>query len=145
MKIQIRSNVINGKLNRNRNLLIDAIQSFEGKEISITIEKAKKQRSNQQNRYMWSVIIPIVKNCLKSAGNVFSDEQTHELLKYKFLKETILIKEDTGEFVERIKSSTELSTSQMMDYFASIREWVLDFWGVEIPEPNQEIFLNFDE
>jgi hypothetical protein len=145
MKIQIRSNVINGKLNRNRNLLIDAIQSFEGKEISITIEKAKKQRSNQQNRYMWSVIIPIVKNCLKSAGNVFSDEQTHELLKYKFLKETILIKEDTGEFVERIKSSTELSTSQMMDYFASIREWVFDFWGVEIPEPNQEIFLNFDE
>jgi len=144
MNYEINSEVKNGSLTRNRNLIKDAIATFEGKQIVIKIEKLKKKRSTQQNRYMWSVIVPIVRNCLKESGNIFNDEQTHELIKYKFLKETILIKEETGEFVERIKSTTELSTSQINDYFALIKEWVFDFWGVEIPEPNQEIFLKFN-
>lgn len=144
MIYEIRTNVENGNLKRNRNLIKDAIASFEGKEITIKIEKAKKKRSNPQNAYMWGVVIPIVQNCLKDSGNVFSGSQTHELLKYKFLKETILVNETTGEFVERIKSSTELSTSQMMDYFAEIREWVFDFWGVQIPEPNESLTLKLE-
>lgn len=144
MNFEIISEVKNGTLTRNRNLIKDAIATFEGKQVVIKIEKAKKKRSTQQNRYMWSVIVPIVRNCLKESGNIFNDEQTHELIKYKFLKETILIKEETGEFVERIKSTTELSTSEINEYFASIKEWVFDFWGVEIPEPNQEIFLKFN-
>lgn len=144
MIYEIRSEVKNGIVTRNRNLLTDAIQSFEGKQITIRIERTKKKRSNPQNAYYWSCCIPIVRNCLKEAGHVMSNEQTHELLKLKFLKENILVNEETGETIERIKSSKELSTSQMMDYFAEIREWIFDFFGVMIPDPNENIKLELD-
>ena len=51
MKIEIRSSVINGNLKRNREQIKQAIASFEGKEIIITIDKAKKTRSNNQNNF----------------------------------------------------------------------------------------------
>ena len=41
MKYEIRTNVINGNLKRNRNLILNALETFEGSEIVITIQKAK--------------------------------------------------------------------------------------------------------
>ena len=142
MNYEIRSEVKNGILTRNRNLLADAVTSFEGKQVTIKIERTKKKRSNPQNAYIWGVVVPIVQNTLKEAGHTLTKEQTHNLLKLKFLKENFIVNEETGETIERIKSTTELSTSQMMDYFASIREWIFDFFGVQIPDPNEDLTLN---
>jgi len=60
VKHQIISNVENGILKRNRTLLKQTIESFEGKTIVITIDRAKKTRSNNQNRFYWGVVIPII-------------------------------------------------------------------------------------
>lgn len=145
MKIQIRTSVTNGKLIRNRNLILDAINSYEGKELLITFEKPKKQRSNGQNRFYYGVVLPIVKSCLKNAGHVLSIKQTHDLIKLKFLKETLFINESTGEVVERIKSTTELSTSQFMEFLFEINQFTLEYFNTSIPEPNENLTLNFDE
>ncbi|WP_396195906.1 recombination protein NinB [Flavobacterium sp.] len=144
MNYEIISEVKNGTLTRNTNLIKDAIQTFEGKQIVIKIEKAKKKRSTPQNSYLWGVVVPIVQNTLKEVGHTLTKDQTHDLLKLKFLKETLIVDESTGETIERIKSTTELSTSQMMDYFAGIREWIFDFFGVTIPEPNQDLTLTLE-
>jgi hypothetical protein len=144
MNFEIISEVKNGSLTRNRNLIKDAIATFEGKQIVIKIEKAKKKRSTPQNSYLWGVVVPIVQNTLKEVGHTLTKEQTHDLLKLKFLKEILIVDESTGETIERIKSTTELSTSQMMDYFAGIREWIFDFFGVTIPEPNQDLTLTLE-
>lgn len=141
MKLNVETTITNGKVTRNLNLLRDAFASFEGKDIVITLDKVKKKRSNPQNSYYWSTIIPIMRNALKEAGHTLTNENTHELLKLRFLKETVLINEDTGEFIERIKSTTELSTSGMMDYFAEITVFAAEYFGVQIPEPNDIIRL----
>lgn len=145
MKIQIRTSVTNGKLTRNRNLILDAINSYEGKELLITFEKPKKQRSNQQNAFYWGIVVVIIKSCLKSTGNNLSENDVHDLLRLKFLKETISIKEETGEVIERVKSTTELTTSQFMDYIAEIQQFAAEYFDVIIPDPNEEITLNFNE
>lgn len=142
-KITIRSSVNNGNLKRNRNLIIDAIKSFEGADVLITLEKPKKKRSNPQNAFYYGVVIPIVQNCLRDAGYVMTNEATHDLIKLKFLKEAILTNEETGEVVERVKSTTELSTSQFMDFVAEIRQFTNEYFGVDIPEPNEEMTLDF--
>ena len=144
MKYEIRSTVENGLLKRNRNLIIDAINSFEGKNVLITLQLAKKQRSNPQNAFYWGVILPIVKQCLKDAGHVLTTEATHDLIKLKFLKETLFVNEDSGEVLERIKSTTELSTSQFMDFVTEIRQFTLEYFNTDIPEPNENITLKFD-
>ena len=145
MKIQIKTSVTNGKLTRNRNLILEAINSYDGKDLLITFEKIKKKRSNQQNAYYWGIVIVIIKSALKSTGNNLSENDVHDLLRLKFLKETILIKEETGEVIERVKSTTELTTSQFMDYIAEIQQFAAEYFDVIIPDPNEEITLNFNE
>jgi hypothetical protein len=141
MNFEIVSEVKNGSLTRNRNLIKDAIETFEGKQIVIKIEKFKKKRSTQQNRFYYGVIIPIVQNCLKEAGHVMTNESTHDLIKLKFLKETLFVNETTGEVIERIKSTTELSTSQFMDLLAEINNFTFEYFGVSLPSPNDDLTL----
>jgi hypothetical protein len=141
MNFEIISEVKNGSLTRNRNLIKDAIATFENKQIVIKIEKFKKKRSTQQNRFYYGVIIPIVQNCLKEAGHVMTNESTHDLIKLKFLKETLFVNETTGEVIERIKSTTELSTSQFMDLLAEINNFTFEYFGVSLPSPNDDLTL----
>ena len=141
MNFEIISEVKNGSLTRNRNLIKDAIETFEGKQVVIKIEKAKKKRSTQQNRFYYGVIIPIVQNCLKEAGHVMTNESTHDLIKLKFLKETLFVNETTGEVIERIKSTTELSTSQFMDLLTEINNFTFEYFGVTLPNPNDDLTL----
>ena len=141
MNYEIISEVKNGTLTRNVNLIKDAIQTFEGKQVVIKIEKFKKKRSTQQNRFYYGVIIPIVQNCLKEAGHIMTNESTHDLIKLKFLKETLFVNETTGEVIERIKSTTELSTSQFMDLLAEINNFTFEYFGVSLPSPNDDLTL----
>jgi len=48
---------------------------------------------------------------------------------------------DEGEFITRIKSTTELSTSEFMDFIADIQRWSAELFGVVIPDPGQQIHL----
>jgi hypothetical protein len=141
MNFEIISEVKNGNLTRNTNLIKDAIATFEGKQIVIKIEKAKKKRSTQQNRFYHGIIIPIVQNCLKEAGHIMTNESTHDLIKLKFLKEALFVNEETGEVIERIKSTTELSTSQFMDLLAEINNFTFEYFGVTLPSPNDDLTL----
>ena len=141
MNFEIISEVKNGSLTRNRNLIKDAIETFEGKQVVIKIEKFKKKRSTQQNRFYYGVIIPIVQNCLKEAGHIMTSESTHDLIKLKFLKETLFVNETTGEVIERIKSTTELSTSQFMDLLEKINNFTFEYFGVSLPSPNDDLTL----
>ena len=65
MKYEINSKVINGNLTVNRKRIKDVLNSFEGKEITLTIQKKKKRRSNNQNAYYWGVVIPLMVEAVK--------------------------------------------------------------------------------
>jgi hypothetical protein len=141
MKYEIRTNVINGNLKRNRNLILNALETFEGQEVILTIQKAKKRRSNPQNSFYHGVVIPIMQQCLKDAGYLMTNESVHDMLKLRFLKESILVNENTGEYIERIKSTTELTTTQFAEYILDIQKFAVEYFNVIIPDPNQEITL----
>jgi hypothetical protein len=141
MKYEIRTNVINGNLKRNRNLIINALETFEGSEIVITIQEAKKRRSNPQNSFYHAVCIPIMQQALKDAGYLMTNESVHDMLKLRFLKESILVNEESGEYIERIKSTTELTTTQFAEYILDIQKFAVEYFNVQIPNPNEEITL----
>jgi len=71
-----------------------------------------------------------------------SNEQIHELLKFKFLKGEIL-NVPTGELIETIGSTTKLSTMDFEDYLTKIRAWASQYLECIIPEPNEQ--LTFSE
>lgn len=145
MKIQIRTSVTNGKLIRNRNLILDAINSYDGKDLLITFEKPKKQRSNNQNAYYFGVILSILQNCIKESwGEVWSKEKAHDFckLQFNFIER---VNESTGEVVKVPKSTTENTTTAQEEYHAEIRNFIKEWFNVDVPLPNEEITLNFNQ
>jgi len=146
MKFQIKSNVVNGNLKRNREQIKQAIASFEGKEIIITIDKAKKTRSNNQNSYYWGVCIPLIQSGLKDATGEFrSSENIHyNILLPLFSPSVEIINIDTGQVLTERISSSEMTTIQFMEYVMEIQKWSSEFLNVDIPDPNEEILLDFN-
>lgn len=140
-KITIHTEVTNGTLKRNRNLIIDAINSFEGKDLLITFEKVSKKRSNNQNSYYWGVIIPIIKNCIKENwGEIWTKEKTHEFCKmqFNFIEK---INEETGEIIRIPKSTSENTTTTQEEFHIEIINFVLEWFNTVIPLPNENLTL----
>jgi len=140
-KIEIISSVENGNLKRNRNTIKEAIKTFEGKEILLTIQRKRKQRSNNQNQYYWGVILECWRHLIKTEwGEIWSKESTHEFLKMNF-NYNEKYSEETGELLRTPKSTTENSTSEMEDFHTVCRQKANEFFNYEIPLPNEEIKL----
>lgn len=62
------------------------LKQFEGMAVTVTIKRKKRTRSTFQNSYYWGAVIPIVRQGLQDNGIMFTPSQTHDLLKYRFLK-----------------------------------------------------------
>lgn len=111
----------------------------------IIVEKRVKKRSNQQSAYYFGCCIPAVIDGLIENGYPKSElntEVVHLMLREKFLR-CELISEHTGEVISRIKSTTELSTVQFMDFIADIQRWSSEVLNIYIPDPNEQAVLNF--
>lgn len=140
-KVQIQTTVIGGRFKRNRNIVLEAIKSFEGKDLTITFEKVGKQRSNSQNAYYWGVLIPILQNCIKESwGEIWSKEKTHDFCKmqFNFIER---LNEATGEIVRIPKSTTENTTSSQEDLHSEIRNFIFEWFDITVPLPNENISL----
>lgn len=123
---------------RNRKGFEEDIQRMKFKEVVITLEKKKKQRSNEQNRYYHGCIVPIVRHALIDLGHDVGLSDTHEFLKANFLKKEI-INETTGEIYILPMSTAELTTTGFMEFILKIQQWATEYLNINIPDPNQQI------
>jgi hypothetical protein len=143
MKYEIRSNVLNGNLKRNRNLILNALKSFEGQEVILTIQKARKSRTNPQNSFYWGVVLQLVQSGLKDATGEFrSVENIHyNILLKMFAPENEIVNIETGECITEKITSSEMTTTQFAEYIMEIQKWSAEFLGISIPNPNEKITL----
>lgn len=97
--------------------------------IELTIKRVKKYRSVQQNSYYW-VCLNFIAN---EVGYEGADEVNglHEYFKSQFLV-------DYSKQIPIIKSTTELSTMEFMDYMTKIGRKVEEM-GIVLPSPNNYI------
>jgi len=130
-----------GKLHiNNRNQFLKDILMFLGKEITITVEKKRRTRSLSQNSYYHAVVVKMVREGLIDVGYKVSIEQTHDLLKKTYLQKDI-VNEKSGEILSSTKSTTELSTSEFMDFIAEIQQWATEYLSIEIPDPGTQMIM----
>lgn len=138
-KIEIFSSVENFKLKRNRNRLSQAIKSFEGKDISITIKVKRKNRSNSQNAYYFGVIIPIWQDLLLNQwGEFYGIQETHEFLKFNcnYIEK---VNKETGEILRVSKSTTDNTTTDQEVFHEKTRRLAFEMFECEIPLPGEQI------
>jgi len=146
MKIQIITSIIDGRFKRNINHVLDAVKNFEGKNCLLTLEPIKKNRSNQQNSFYWGVVVVLVQSGLKDATGEFRTAENihYNILLKMFAPEKELINIETGECITEKISSSEMTTTQFMEYIMEIQKWASEFLNIDIPNPNEEITLNFE-
>ncbi len=103
-------------INHLNTLLIDWLYS---------VNKVFNNRSNQQNKYYFWVVIDLLRNHIWETS-----DDMHEILKYKFLKDK------TWEHF-KIRDTKSLTTKEFEDYLTNIKIWAArDLW-VYIPDPNE--------
>lgn len=144
MKIQIQTSVDSGRFKRNRNLILKAINSYEGKNVLITFEKPKKSRSNNQNAYYWGIVLNIVQQgLLEATGELRSNNDIHyNILLPMFAPTNDITNLDTGEIVSERMTSSNMSTTQFMEFILDIQKWGAEFLNIDIPNPNEQEMLN---
>ena len=143
MKFEIRTKIENGKVVRNKQMILNAFNEFEGSEVLITISKAKKHRSNNQNAFYWGILIPIVQQGLKDAtGEYRSAEMIHyNILLKMFAPENEIVNTETGECITEKITSSQMTTTQFCEYVMEIQKWGAEFLGIDIPSPNENLTL----
>jgi hypothetical protein len=146
MKIEITTSIVNGLFKRNRNLVLNAIKSFNDKDVVITFSKPKKSRSNNQNNFYWGVVLPLIqKGLLDATGELRSNDNIHyNILLPLFAPTNEIINIDTGECINERLTSSEMTTTQFCEYILEIQKWAAEFLGIDIPSPNEENLLNFN-
>ena len=96
----------------------------DGDKVSVEVKKYHPQRSDQQNKYYWSVIIPILGDFLG-----YDKEECHEALKWHFLKME-------GK-IPTVKSTRKLDTSDFSNYIEKICRWAAEEFSIFIPPPHE--------
>ena len=81
------------------------------------------------NKYYWSVVVMVP---AKELG--YEKEEMHEVFKSKFLYKKELI---DGEWVKIVRSTTKISSKEMITYIDQIKRFCTEELGVYIPDPNE--------
>ena len=138
---EIITDVVNGSFKRNMNRIKEAIRSYEGKTVTLSIKLARKERSINQNNYYWGVIVVIWKKLIQEEwGEFFTSQEVHEFLKYNcnYIEK---IDVETGEILRVSKSTKENSTVEQEEFHLKARQLAYSMFGVEIPLPNEQIAI----
>ena len=96
---------------------------------TIKIIPGKKPASKGQKGYYFGVLLEEI-----SLYTGYSTDDLHSMFGELYL--TIDF-EFGGKMETRVRSLTELSTKEAMDYFEKIRQLVLDRYGLRLPLPNE--------
>lgn len=99
-------------------------------------------RSLNQNAYYWLMLTDWVQPALYEAGwsDIKNKEAAHEFVCSLFLKVKI-INETSGETIERVRSTTELSKLEFNAYLEEIWRWAAEYLSIAIPAPNEQFVL----
>lgn len=136
MKLIWDGQVDNGKfVPYNREAFINHVKALEGKPVECTFERARNNRTVQQNKYLWGVVYAMIEQETGQPADTL-----HEFFKLKFLPlNMMIINPVTGEAEERTVgiSTASLDTGRFAEYVDSIVQWAGEFLQLSIPPPGE--------
>lgn len=116
------------------------VNAFRARRVPVvlTVTEWKDKRSNQANKYYWGVVVELICAGMNDAGHEVTRKGTHELLKYRFLREDKPLGND-GEFVTTIKSTSELNREEFAQYIEHCQRFAAEYLNVTIPNAGEQM------
>lgn len=104
------------------------------------------KRSLNQNAYLHGVLIPEFRKALNLVGydEVKTDEQAKLIMKSMFLK-SYTVNHNTGETIEFIKDTHELTTIEMMTLVDEVIKFCAENMSYQIPYPGEALKINYQD
>lgn len=127
--------IIDFNNNAERDGFVIALRRLRGRH-RISIVKHRRRRTDRQNRYYWPVFVKSFGDFLREQGENVTDDQAHEMLKHKFLRQT-WIDGRTGEALDYTRSTTALDVAEFNQYLDSVALWLADMFGIIVPSPDE--------
>jgi hypothetical protein len=154
MTLTYHASVEDGKIqmheSNRRKMAKEVGYGFDGHDIELTVKKKKRTRSNPQNAYYWSVVIPMLIDGFIDAGNgglqsgnAEHQQWMHEEMKRLHLDNGIEISDAHGEITKLPASTKTCSTIEFMEYMQDIQKWAAECLSIDIPDPNEQRELAF--
>jgi hypothetical protein len=108
------------------------LRTLAGKRVEIVIREPRKQRSLDQNAWVWGVALPVLADALGY------DAHEHEILHYALLCECYGTVYDARSGREcPARTSSQLSTREFSDYMEWLVRWAATEHGVRVPLPGE--------
>jgi hypothetical protein len=128
----------------NSNLLRDEMDRLPKGKYRLSIDKYRKNKSTSQLGYLFACVYPFVLQHLNASGWEFTNlEQVDAKCKEMFSGQEILNR-DTGEIMKIPALKRDMTTTDMMTYINAIRQWDAEYLGGTIPEPGENMEINFE-
>lgn len=111
----------------------------------ITVDKLRNSKSQPQLGYYYACVLPLSWKALTEAGWEFeSEEEVEAFWKDKFAEKEI-VNRNTGEVMTIPALKRDMTTTEMMTYVDSIRNYCAEYLGAVIPDPETQINLFRDD
>jgi len=104
-----------------------ALGIYSNQDVMVTIGKEVKPRSNPQNSYLWGAVYAAV-----SEATGQDAESIHAFFRDKFLKVYV-----DGCPIPKVRSTTELTTVEFIEYYRNVIQFAAEFLGLYIAEPGE--------
>lgn len=112
-----------------KRMLLDSLRSRDGV-WRIDVYRFRLRRSDAQNALLWAGINQPFADFLREQGDNYTAADAHEILKFKFLRESIVNK-STGEVIgERVRSTATLNTTEFSEYIEKCVAWLAEMFGI---------------
>jgi len=118
---KLRGRVKKGKLLlEDEQAFKDNLALMEGKEVTVSIQELREERSRQEEKYYHGVVVEMIADAMSIQHN-----EAHEFLRSLFLQveESCILKDGTILRYERIKSTTELNDKEYREYWNKCIDW----------------------
>ena len=122
-------------------VLYDINRFFKDGELEVIIRTPRSNRSSNQNRYYWGVMIPMIMDGLKDIGYLYDRHECHEMMKLKFLSEDVIVDGET--IIKGSQSTAKLSNVEFKDYISLCKDWAFKYLSIDIPLPGEQTDIFF--
>ncbi|MCE9567641.1 MAG: hypothetical protein K8U57_37040 [Planctomycetes bacterium] len=116
-----------------------AIRGFNGKRVIVSVKEQKRKRSNNQNAYMWGVVIKSITDAFRDAGNSVDMDDVFLFLKAEVWKTKQVFVTPDGQVLHGLGSSRNWTTMEMEARLEQARAWAAEYLGISIPLPNEHL------
>ncbi len=123
--------------------VLDLLRSLEGAQVEVCVRPRQTYASNNQHRYYRGVVIRLLAMCMRDhgtqspGGGPITDEEVHQMMAGRFLKETVLVDPETGECMDVVISTAKATSARMTQYIEDVRAWALKVFDLDIPDPRE--------